>query len=257
MNSYNTQLIAITIFVLIVLFVINHGNPHRVNRNSCLSKIINEYNSNKNLYYDFPSDSITMAIIKSQNSNLFQINANKHDEIILTSITENKIINRVFAKQYDYGNIKELIVSQNQKWLWINGDETDYIANIKIKKESIEILKPQRLPEVYFKPCSFFGALWNNCIESQGYYSHTLDRVLISGYKKTFLGVKKFVAYEITDEGKKLLPKEMYGANFIKIRPDIDYLIESTKEKGVFFQRIDGQIYLYDGKQLTFPSICQ
>ena len=161
--------------------------------------------------------------------------------LLLKREKEEKPLQQISAPQYEYGKINALALVSNS-WLWIDGDETDYTALIRKEKSSLTLATPIPLPEIYTKPCSFWGQWWTECIREQGLYSATLKRAFITGHRANLFGSAKLVSFEVSAGEAKLLPEKIQKATFVTDLPTL---------KGALFEGTSSEGFFYDGTVVT------
>ncbi|MBG1270808.1 hypothetical protein [Nostoc sp. WHI] len=234
--------IVITAFVLVP-----YVNSEPISK-YCLSEIKQKYKSGN--ISEKPTTQIPIPI---NNGKTFYITKRQNDDLLVKQRGDEKIFQQVKAKQYKYGEINELILSKTGYWLWINGDETDYVALIKTYKTSIELEKPIPLPKLYSKPCSFIEEWFGNCLLAQGHYSYVLDRIFVTGHSSTWLGSTNLFTYEITGKEIKLLkPSQTISSMLFDWQQQHPHkLLEISNPSGVIFQDINKSKIFYDGKNFT------
>ncbi|MDB9376024.1 hypothetical protein [Nodularia sphaerocarpa] len=250
MNIYINQIL-ISI-VITALMLVPCANSEPINR-YCLSEIKQKYKSS-NLFAK-PATQITVPV---DNGNTFYITKSHNDYLLVEKRGDKKNFQTVQANQYEYGEINELILSQGGNWLWVNGDETDYVVLIKTYKTSIELETLIPLPKLYSKPCSFIGEWWSNCILAQGHYSYVLDRVFVTGHSPTLFGSSNLSTYEITGKKVKLL-KANQPISSVLVNSQQQYpqrLVEISKPSGVIFRDINESDIFYDGENFTPLKKC-
>jgi hypothetical protein len=212
----------------------------------CLSEVSQRRKVSPNLLVDAP----VQITIPANDGEPFHLLVSGSDRLLLTRGEDQTPLSQVSARQYEYGTIKDLIFSQDG-WLWIDGEETDYIALLELGKRFPKIGEPKPLPELYSKPCSYWGRWWGNCLRAQGYYSHTLDRVLITGHRVSLWGRPSLVSFELMGEKTKLLPAEVQDAHLVVEGTQRDQVVELSRLGGVLFRGISGEAIFYDGVNFT------
>ena len=147
----------------------------------------------------------------------------------------------------------DIVLSKNG-WLWIDGYVEDNFVHINLNLESPKFEKIHRLPNLYRHPYSFLKLALTRQYRNETYYSHTLDRIFITGYPASWFGFSKPVAYEIVSGKVKRLPNELamarflgegFGNNLSQIT-DKDY----SSLGGALFENATGQLVFYDGKNV-------
>jgi hypothetical protein len=219
----------------------------------CLSEITQKYKSG-----NLSAKPARQIAIHVNNDNTFYISKLHNDYLVVKQKGKKKIFQKVEAKQYQYGEINELILSKSGNWLWVNGDETDYIALINTQKTSIKLEKLISLPKVYSKPCSLIEEWLGNCLLAQGHYSYVLDRVFITGHSPTLFGSSNLFTYEMIGKKIKLLKTNQLIASIL-----VDWqqqyppsLIEISKPSGIIFRDINANDIFYDGENFTQLKKC-
>lgn len=246
---YINQLLLSILITVLVLAPCANSEPIT---KYCLSEIRQKYKNG-----DLPKKT-TQISIPVNNGKIFYITKWHNDDLLVKQKGNENIFQKVKAKQYEYGEINELTLSKSGNWLWINGDETDYVALIKTYQTSIELEKLIRLPKLYSKPCSLIGEWFGNCLLAQGHYSYILDRIFITGHNPTLFGSAKVFTYEVTGEKITLLkPSQTISSILFDWQQQYPYrLLEISKPRGVIFQDINKGKILYDGKNFMPLKQC-
>lgn len=151
------------------------------------------------------------------------------------------VLSRVPATQYEYGGLSDLALMKNG-WLWIDGDETDYVAHVDFTKMPPAISQPVKLSELTQSPSSKKQVFFQEYVPAQGVYSASLDRVFVTGHRTTFLGGPDPVALEFVDGQITSLPPQLNEAEF---------LADIEKPKGVIFRGRHQEALFYDGVRVT------
>jgi hypothetical protein len=167
---------------------------------------------------------------------LFQLVASKGDRLNIldnkgTYVTSTKII------QYEYSGIKQLILGKDG-WLWIDGEEIDYIAHLNFNQIPPSIDTPIPVSELMQNPCSRWTLFEGKCWSAQSIYSPTLDRIFVTGYPMTFFGTSQSVTLEVVNGKTKRLPVPAHSANFYADIPNLH---------GVLLVGSSGEPFFYDG----------
>lgn len=188
------------------------------------------------------SEPLTISVKGEQ----FQV-VEKNDFIELKRSKDSSLLAKIHAKQYEYGGITDLALTKDG-WLWMDGDETDYMAKLDLQTMPPTLGSPVALPKLYTNPCSAWARFWDNCILEGGTYSPTLGRVFITGHRGTFWGGSALVSYEIVAGQPKLLPEKAQGARLVYGAP---LIFEVPKLKGVLLRGASGEPLFYDGVKVT------
>ncbi|NEQ99501.1 MAG: hypothetical protein F6K30_22825 [Cyanothece sp. SIO2G6] len=166
-----------------------------------------------------------------------------YDRIFLVQETGTpKVIQTIQAPQR-VGNFLELALSPDG-WLWLGGHSIGYTAYVSTDDDLPRIENLTQLPELYGSQCSILRQWWDGCRYSLvgGYYSKSLNRVLMKGYPASFFGLAKIQALEIVSGEVRRLPRALQD----------DYYIEkdvsTIDPKGVIFQSSEGNLFYYDGE---------
>ena len=136
-------------------------------------------------------------ILFLMNGKQFSLEVNS-DYVQLKQVKTNNILGKVRAQQYEYGKINELALAENN-WLWINGDETDYMARVDVSKSIPTIEPPVKLPDLYVNQCHILFRIWGSCIRAQGHYDPVSGHITIEGHPKSLFGFTKLKTLEIVD----------------------------------------------------------
>jgi hypothetical protein len=176
-NQYLNYLRKLRVWqVLIVMLVMAAITPRAIANpldGYCLSEVGQRPEAKSNSPTDEPPE-----VAFEVEGELFRVVA-QSSHLLLMRDKETTPIARVDALQYEYGKINTLVLVQND-WIWIDGDETDYIASLNQEKKLPTLGTPTELPELYVEPCSFWQRFWLKCRLQGGVYSPTLERVFIS-----------------------------------------------------------------------------
>jgi hypothetical protein len=164
-----------------------------------------------------------------------------HDRLLLMRKEGAAPLAEVRAQQYEYGKISSLALGEDG-WLWIDGDETDYMALLDLNRKPPTLGRPVALPYLAYEPCSIWQHFWEECRRAQGIYSATLDRAFITGHRVTFLGQPDLVSIEMRSGKAKLLPAKAQGARIIDDVPKLN---------GVLLRGSSGEALFYDGVAVT------
>lgn len=175
-------------------------------------------------------------------SESFQVVASGVDTLLLKRSNNNTPLSQVRAPQPDFGRINSLVLVEGGQWLWINGDQIDYIAALQLDQKPPALGTPIALPELYSKPCPFWLRFFGCSSLAQGIYSSTLDRVFITGHRPTFLGRPALVSLELVSGKARPLPAKAQGA-----RPHF----EVPKLGGILLRGPAKEALFYDGDTIT------
>ena len=100
----------------------------------------------------------------------------------------------------------------------------------------------ENLPELYKKPCTKFSRYFWGCDrETFFFYSPTLNRVFIQGYRQTDWG-EDFAHLEISKFETKSVPYPLIHSGFLEDVPTLD---------GVVFKSDGGEALFYNGRLVT------
>ena len=156
---------------------------------------------------------------------------------------KDKIVSRVNAIQYEFGGIRSVDVMPGY-WLWIDGDEIDYVARLIYRNERVEIENITPLPRLFEEPCYSISDFFGDCLKlAGGELSTALQRVFVSGFPSSIFGTKNRVGYEIVSGNIRLLPPPIDGARYI-----LD-LVDGVK--GSLFKIDSGGLWFYDGSKVS------
>jgi hypothetical protein len=177
------------------------------------------------------------------NGEPFHVVVSRANSLLLIRGEDAKSLAEVRVPQYEYGGIKTLALTKDN-WLWVDGDETDYMIPLNFNQKLPTLGPPVALPELYIEPCSIWSRLWLQCRKEEGIYSRTLNRVFITGHRASFLGQADIVSYEVIKGKARVLPKKAHGARF---------LVDLPKLNGALFRGSSHEALFYDG--ITFTTL--
>lgn len=201
---------------------------------------ISQVGQRKKLDSNWSADKLARVTIPIDGK-LFHAIAASHNRLLLMRGEDETPIAQMHAPQ-DYGGIKNLILGKDG-WLWIDGDQIDYTAQLNLDDTLPTIGSPIVFPELYVKPCSSFGRFFDNCVRiTNFYYSATLDRTFVIGHRPTFLGRPNLAAFEMSAGKAKLLPAKASSARFVADIPMLN---------GVLLKGSSGKALFYDGVTVT------
>jgi hypothetical protein len=171
---------------------------------------------------------------------------------------QNNQVDEVWAHQPEAGGFNELILGKNG-WLWIDGMMKDYIVRIDLNQSPPKFGGLQNLPELYNERHSYLWRWFEGYSYGYGKYSRNLDRVFVTGYPLSILGVPIFgwpskKSYEIVDGKTKLLPEVLWRAT---LYDPISYHHGKLMYEdfpglgGVLFRSASGDALFYDGEKVT------
>lgn len=104
-------------------------------------------------------------------------------------------------------NIINALALGEDGWIWVDGYEDDYVAQLNLDSVPPTIGLPIALPELYREPCSSWGRNMLDCSQREGgVYSTTLQRPFIRGHQVDFFGKPRLVTYEIVSGEARQLP---------------------------------------------------
>ncbi len=161
----------------------------------------------------------------------------------LTGPEEETPLTRVSVKQHITSHIETLVLGEDG-WLWIDGAEIDYMANLDLSSKPPTLGNPVAVPELYAEPCSQLDHFWSGCPwHAQGIYSPSLNRAFISGHRVSFFGRSSPVGFEMYSGKVQRLPAELKGARFLADLPKLN---------GVLFRGSSNEAFFYDGVTVTY-----
>jgi len=197
--------------------------------------------------------SISPSSVKKRVQITFQVQGDFFQAIVVTGrsvqirrLRETIPLAKVKAPQ-EFGRIKELTLIEGGNWLWIDGEQTDYIAHLNRNQIPPALETPVALPQLYTRTCPFWRRLLGSAsltcgFRAQGRYSPTLDRVFITGHPPTVWGRSQPIAYEMVEGEAKLLPAPAEDAHLE---------FELPKLGGVVLRSPDQEAFFYDGTTVT------
>ncbi len=159
------------------------------------------------------------------------------------SDNEEKLMS-VAAKQYEYSREIHNIALGKSGWIWIDGYERDYMANVDANSFPPTISNPEEISFLTKEPCSKWGFFWmeDACRAAQGKYSYVLDRIFVKGYRITTLKNTNLIAMEIIDGKRQFMPRALRKAKFYADVPQLN---------GVLFRGPLEEALFYDGHSVT------
>lgn len=158
-----------------------------------------------------------------------------------------------------FGRVHNVVLGENG-WLWIDGDDKDYMAKLDLTQIPPKIGEPVPIPDLKPSPCSAFSKWWSDCDFSKagGLYSPLLDRVFVTGHRVTLFGSDSLASYEVIAGQAKLLPAQLQGARLMggtrhrKVGGMGYYYYEDLPHlNGVLFKGQNGDAFFYDGVKVT------
>jgi hypothetical protein len=164
------------------------------------------------------------------------------DTLLLKRISTATVVATLRAPQYDFGTIQALALTRDA-WLWIDGQQADYVAHLDLSVVPPRFDHLRALPELYEHPCSWWQRFWGNCRLAQGTFSPLLDRVFVAGYSSHGWGSSELVSLEMMG-GKA---KELDG-----VAPEARLLypeFEFPRLGGVLLRSRDDSLFFYDGSK--------
>jgi hypothetical protein len=172
--------------------------------------------------------------------------------------SNNNLLAKEWASQAEQGEIQDLILGENS-WLWIDGDRKDYVIQIDQSQIPPKFGELQNIPELYPERHSYLWRWLDGYSYTQGDFSRNLNRVFVSGYPLSWLGVSLFgwpplVSYEVVDGKSKLLPALLQGATLVgqpRFHQGMPIYEDFPNLKGVLFKGISGDALFYDGEKVT------
>jgi len=164
------------------------------------------------------------------------------DTLLLKRSMNNTVLSQVRAPQPDFGRINSLVLIQGGRWLWIDGDQIDYLAPLDRHQSQPALGAPIAVPELYDKPCPLWLRFFGCSLRAQGIYSGLLNRVFITGHRPTFFGRSALVSLELVAGRAKPLQAKAQGSH--------PYL-EVRKLGGILLRGPEGQALFYDGQSIT------
>jgi len=152
-------------------------------------------------------------------NNIYRLRSNRSNVTLFDA--DNHQLGEVFARQRDGGSIEHLqLVAEGL--LWINGDRMDYLVRLDLNQSPIRFgaleaitLTPRpssRIGEFILPPDYY----------SHGQYSQVLNRLFITGHRRTLFGTSDPVATEWVNGQPRPLPKELYDTELDKELPQLN-----------------------------------
>ncbi len=145
------------------------------------------------------------------------------------------------AKQKEFERIDALVLGEDG-WLWIDGAEIDYMANLDLSTKPPTFKELVALPELYSKPCPTWAYFLGICSYAWGIYSPSLNRAFISGHRVSFFGRSSPVGFEMIAGKVQRLPAELKRARFQADLPKLN---------GALFRGSSNEAFFYDGVTVT------
>ena len=116
--------------------------------------------------------------------------------VILKRKKENEVLQRVHAEQYEYGDVSKLVLTK-ANLLWIDGEETDYVAKLSIDGEIPTIIELKELADLYTHQCHILLRLAGFCIKAGSQYDPESGVITIKGYPKSIFGLASLSTIKI------------------------------------------------------------
>ncbi len=200
----------------------------------CISQVGQKWEEKKQPVDEPPSVSVTVL------GETFHVTASS-SYLDITRPEEETRLARVHAKQNLFSRIEALALGKDG-WLWIDGDEIDYMARLDLSSKPPTFGELVALPELYIKPCLKLDHFLANCLYADGIWSPTLNRAFISGHPVTLFGRSNPVGFEVIAGESKPLPTELADARFLADLPKLN---------GVLFRGSSEEAFFYDGVTVT------
>lgn|GEM_PF-1209060 len=167
--------------------------------------------------------------------------AASYDRLLLTQGDNPTPLAQIPVPQREFRIIDALILGEDS-WLWIDGDEIDYMARLDLQQQPPTLGQPVALPDLTEQPCPALFHFLGSCMRAQGRYSNTLNWAFITGHRVTLLGWPSLVSFEIVAGEAKRLPGKFHGTDF---EIDIPHL------SGSLLRGRAGEALFYDGVSIT------
>jgi hypothetical protein len=127
---------------------------------------------------------------------------------------QNNLISDVHAQQdSETLSFNELILGKSG-WLWVDGYSNNYLVKMSFDESLPTFGQPQPMPVLYYERYSYLSQWLGDPYIERGHFSRSLDRVFISGYPLSYLGISIFgwpakISYEIINGKQRLLPADL------------------------------------------------
>ena len=162
-------------------------------------------------------------------------------ELLLKREGETEAIDQIMLPP-DEGKIVNLILGKDN-WLWIDRNGPDYMMEVSFTGGAANFNSPKQLPELYSQPCHAIKRFFNRCEgKINSYYSATLSRAFVSGYRRKSWGKKNYIHMEVISGEEQPVPELLAKTNFVADIPQWN---------GVLFQNPSGEALFYDGFTVT------
>ena len=167
-------------------------------------------------------------------------------ELKLVDKKDNQIVSKLSTSFLEKDEWVESLIGTKSKWFVIHADKNNYISHFRYKKDSQEESKiiftpPVAIDKIYKEKCNSWRRFWDTCNASYPYYSETLNRVFVSGYRPENNGHQWVTTEIIQGEAETSLPSKKIK-NYIGDVPSLD---------GVLLRGHKDEVFFYDGMHLT------
>ena len=181
---------------------------------------------------DYPS----VSVRRGGEEYVIAVDQDNPRQIVLRRAQEQSAISQMtFAP--DGGKIKNLALGKDD-WLWINKNAIDYVMKVNFAQEKSSFEAPIQLPELSVQPCHFFRRLLQKCPHQEYIYSHSLQRIFVSGYPLKSWRKRKYLHLEYVSGEEIPVPRSLEHATFIADIPEWN---------GALFRKFSGEALFYDG----------
>ena len=164
------------------------------------------------------------------------------------------LVSLFYAKQevtgIDYaGYILNLKMSKTG-WLWINGEDIDYIARIDLKKSPPRISRPIDISSLIDENCISKPIV--GCSRAVGIYSEALERIFVSSSHGAYFGLIPPLSHQIIDGVAEPLPSRLNNAFRTEGYGGLKFHFDDLpRHKGVVFKEMNSNEPLfYDGSKV-------
>ena len=141
-------------------------------------------------------------VLEHQNKS-YVISAHRRYIQLIDINKENPIVLQKVRIDQDHGNIQH-VKPVRKTWLWIDGDQPDYLAKLSFSQRSLGIETPKEMPKLYGNRCNYLYSMMDNCLKVGWSYDENTDYFSATGYPKSILGLAPSITL-------KLLPSEIVG----------------------------------------------
>lgn len=185
----------------------------------------------------------------SHDARPYAIEIQASNRIAITRVNLNAVetLSAIDAPQIGHGWV-ERIELRPDGWVWVDGQERDYVAWVKRDGSTPALTAPLALAKLKKTRCNAWTKLSAGCPPAQSYFSKTLERVFVSGYPDSVFGQSAAVSSEL--DGDKRTP--------LRVPIDLGRLVvELPRLGGVLFSGYKGEAIFYSpsGEQvLPLPT---